>query len=87
MTDSSKLLLDARDLVLEYHDGSRRVRAVDQVSLSLERGAFVGLVGPSGSGKSSLLFLLAGLRPPTSGTIHLLGRDLPRRPDGSADVR
>jgi len=87
VTDSSKLLLDARDLVLEYHDGSRRVRAVDQVSLSLERGAFVGLVGPSGSGKSSLLFLLAGLRPPTSGTIHLLGRDLPRRPDGSADVR
>ncbi len=81
------LLLDARDLVLDYHDGSRQVRAVDGVSLQIERGAFVGLVGPSGSGKSSLLFLLAGLRPPSGGQVRLLGRDLPRRPDGSADVR
>ena len=81
------LLLDARDMVLEYHDGSRRIRAVDEVSLQIERGAFVGLVGPSGSGKSSLLFLLAGLRPPTSGSVALLGHPLPARADGSADVR
>ena len=80
-------LLDARDLALEYHDGSRRVRAVDGVSLRIERGAFVGLVGPSGSGKSSLLFLLAGLRPPTQGSVRLLGHELPRRPDGSAGIR
>lgn len=87
MTGVPDLLLEALGVVLEYHDGSRRVRAVDGVSLAIERGAFVGLVGPSGSGKSSLLFLLAGLRPPTEGRVRLLGADLPRRPDGSADTR
>jgi len=84
---SPQLLLEAVDVVLEYHDGTRCVRAVDGVSLSLERGAFVGLVGPSGSGKSSLLFTLAGLRPPTSGSIRLLGAPLPSRPDASAPLR
>ncbi len=87
MSAAPGLLLEARDLVLEYHDGSRQVRAVDEVSLELARGAFVGLVGPSGSGKSSLLFVLAGLRPPTAGSVHLLGEALPRRPDGSARAR
>lgn len=81
------LLLEARDMALEYHDGSRRIRAVDGVSLEIARGAFVGLVGPSGSGKSSLLFLLAGLRPLTSGSVTLLGHPLPARADGSAEVR
>ena len=81
------LLLEARGLALEYHDGSRRVRAVDGVDLAIERGAFVGLVGPSGSGKSSLLFLLAGLRPPSEGGVALLGQALPARPDASAAMR
>jgi ABC-type lipoprotein export system ATPase subunit len=80
-------LLDARDLVLEYQDGSRRVRAVDGVSLSLARGEFVGLVGPSGSGKSSLLFLMAGLRAPREGSVELLGRHLPKNADRSAALR
>jgi putative ABC transport system ATP-binding protein len=80
-------LLEARGLVLEYHDGHRNVRAVDGVDLVVERGEFVGLVGPSGSGKSSVLFLLAGLRPPTSGNVRLLGRELPRHPDQGADLR
>jgi putative ABC transport system ATP-binding protein len=80
-------LLEARGLVLEYHDGQRLVRAVDGVDLVLERGEFVGLVGPSGSGKSSLLFLLAGLRAPDAGTVRLLGAAVPRHPDASADLR
>lgn len=80
-------LLDARDVVLEYGDGTRRVRAVDGVSLTLSRGEFVGLVGPSGSGKSSLLFLMAGLRAPGGGRIELLGRPLPRNADRSAALR
>jgi putative ABC transport system ATP-binding protein len=81
------VLLEAEELVLEYHDGSRRVRAVDRVSLRLARGSFTGLVGPSGSGKSSLLFVLAGLRPPTEGSVRLLGQTLPRQPDRSAALR
>lgn len=80
-------VLEAEDLALAYHDGARQVRAVDGVDLVLERGDFVGLVGPSGSGKSSLLFLLAGLRPPDRGRVRLLGRELPRRPERSAALR
>jgi putative ABC transport system ATP-binding protein len=80
-------VLEAHELALEYHDGTRVVRAVDGIGLSVSRGEFVGLVGPSGSGKSSLLFLLAGLRAPTSGTVRLMGRELPRAADASADLR
>lgn len=83
----AQTLLVARGVVLEYRDGMRRVRAVDGVSLQLARGEFVGLVGPSGSGKSSLLFLMAGLRAPTSGTVELLGAPLPRNADRSAALR
>lgn len=80
-------LLEARDVVLDYHDGTRAVRALDGVSLALARGAFVGLVGPSGSGKSSLLFVLAGLRPATGGSVRLLGTEIAGRPDTSAEAR
>jgi putative ABC transport system ATP-binding protein len=80
-------VLEARGLVLEYRDGDRRVAAVDGVDLTLRRGDFVGLVGPSGSGKSSLLFLLAGLRAPDAGTVTLLGEPLGRQPDRSAPRR
>jgi len=84
---SADVLLRASDLELEYLDGTRRVRAVDGVSLEVRRGEFLGLVGPSGSGKSSLLFLLAGLRTPSAGRVELLGQLLPRKPDGSAELR
>lgn len=47
------------------------VRALDDVTLSVEQGEFVAVVGPSGSGKSSLLFALGGISEPTSGTVHL----------------
>ena len=83
----AEVLLQAENLTLEYHDGARRIRAVDAVALQVERGEFVGLVGPSGSGKSSLLFLLAGLRPPTCGEVRLLGRRMPHRADAGAALR
>lgn len=69
--------LSVRDLVLEYPDGERGVlRALDEVSLDLHAGTFTALVGPSGSGKSSLLAVAAGLVPPTSGTVTVAGREL-----------
>lgn len=80
-------LLDARGLELEYRDGRRKVRAVDGVDFRLERGEAVGLIGPSGSGKSSLLFLFAGLRAPDRGDVRLLGHALPPDAEGSADLR
>jgi NitT/TauT family transport system ATP-binding protein len=51
-------------------------RAIDDVSLAISAGAFVALVGPSGCGKSTLLNLAAGLLLPTSGKIHVEGKEL-----------
>ena len=57
-----------------YRDASNEVRAVDGVSLEVKAGEFIGILGPSGSGKSSLLYLLAGLKSPTSGEVRFAGQ-------------
>ncbi|MDO4239394.1 ABC transporter ATP-binding protein [Micrococcus sp.] len=73
--------LSARDLVLEYPDGEgRTLRALDGVSLDLTPGTFTALIGPSGSGKSSLLAVAAGLVTPTSGTVTVAGVELTALP-------
>lgn len=61
-----------------YQRKTSEVRAIDSVSLSIERGDFISLVGSSGSGKSTLLNLLAGLDRPTSGDIFLEGEPFSR---------
>ena len=57
-----------------YQRGARP--ALDDVNLDVERGEFVFLVGPSGSGKSTMLALILAEERPTSGRVHVLGRDL-----------
>jgi putative ABC transport system ATP-binding protein len=54
------------------------VRALDGVSLAVERGAFVAVTGPSGSGKSTLMHCAAGLDTPTGGTVHIDGTEIGR---------
>jgi putative ABC transport system ATP-binding protein len=68
--------LQATDVVKRYGEGSTAVLAVNEVSLSVQRGEFVALVGPSGSGKTSMLAMLAGLLQPTSGEIFIGGQNL-----------
>src|SRR5213083_589368 len=68
-------MLSAQDLALDYRTGGSVAHAVDTVSLSVEQGSFVGLIGPSGSGKSSLMYLLSGLKRPTRGSVTFDGRD------------
>ncbi len=59
-----------------YHSGGMEVRAVDQVSITINPGEFVGLVGPSGSGKTTMLAMLAALLEPSEGNVWIDGIDL-----------
>jgi putative ABC transport system ATP-binding protein len=74
-------MIEIRDLTKTYRTGEIDVQALRGVSLSIARGEFVSVVGPSGSGKSTLFNILGGLTPPTSGTIHIDGRDLLKMTD------
>ena len=64
-------MLHAEHLTLTYQDGESTLNAVNDVSILIEDHQFVGILGPSGSGKSSLLYLLSGLRKPTRGEVYL----------------
>lgn len=66
----------SENLCRHYRMGETLIRAVDGVSLEVRAGEFVALLGSSGSGKSSMLNLIAGLDRPTSGTVVVQGRDL-----------
>ena len=74
-------MLQGEHLTLTYKDGESTLDAVNDVSLSVEDHQFVGILGPSGSGKSSLLYLLSGLRKVTKGEIYLDGRAYGKMPD------
>ena len=64
-------MLQGESLTLTYQDGDRTLDAVHEVSIAVEDHQFIGILGPSGSGKSSLLYLLSGLRRATEGEIYL----------------
>jgi putative ABC transport system ATP-binding protein len=68
----------AEQLTRHYKMGASVIRAVDGITLEVPAGEFLALLGASGSGKSSLLNLLAGLDHPTSGAVFVLGRELGR---------
>ena len=80
-------ILEARDVWLEYRDGARAAKVLRGVSLDLTAGQSLGIMGPSGSGKSSLLLVLAGLRAPSQGTVRLGGVQWPSNPGTSSDRR
>lgn len=70
------IILESNDLCKTYGSGENEVKALDHVSIGIEDGQFVSIVGTSGSGKSTLLNMLGGLDRPTSGTVTVSGKDI-----------
>ncbi len=69
-------ILSAKDLCKSYGSGENSVQALNHVSISVENGEFVAVIGTSGSEKSTLLNLLGGLDTPTSGEVLVSGKKL-----------
>lgn len=74
--------LSIRHAVMELGDGDTKVTALDEVNLDVAVGEFLAIVGPSGSGKSSLLAVAGALASPDSGTVSVNGQDLSRLSQG-----
>ena len=69
-------IVKVENLTKTYGEGINQVKALDDVSFSIEKGDFVAIIGPSGSGKSTLLHILGGVDKPTSGKVFMDGNDV-----------
>ena len=74
-------ILETKDLRKIYGSGENEVHALDGVSISVDEGEFVAVVGTSGSGKSTLLNMIGGLDRPTSGSVTIRGKELLKMKD------
>lgn len=81
------MLIQTRNLTLQYDDGDQFINAVNDVNISLPETGLYGILGPSGSGKTSLLYLLAGLKNPTGGQILYNGVTYPDTTSGMSKLR
>ena len=72
-------LIEAENVSKKVKDGKREVSILDGVSLSVYKGEMLAITGKSGSGKTSLLSILAGIDPPTAGRVIYMGEDIYRK--------
>ena len=81
-------MIELKDIYKIYQMGSEEVRANDGISLSIEKGEFVAIVGKSGSGKSTLMNIIGALDVPTEGEYYLGGEDVSHMSDNQlAEIR
>ena len=81
-------LVEIRDMCKIYNPGENEVRALDNVSVTIEEGEFVAIIGQSGSGKSTLMNMLGCLDVPSSGTYRLHGQSVSELDDDElSDIR
>ena len=69
-------ILRVENLCKTYGKGANEVKALDNVSFSVNKGEFIAIIGPSGSGKSTLLHILGGVDKPASGKVYMDGSDV-----------
>ncbi len=79
-------ILKVEHLSKYYGSGENLVKAVDDISFSVEKGEFLAIIGPSGSGKSTLLHILGGVDRPTSGKVFVDGKDVYAQDDEALAV-
>lgn len=81
-------LVEIKDVCKVYNPGENEVRALDNVSVNIDQGEFVAIIGQSGSGKSTLMNMLGCLDVPTSGSYRLHGQDVSSMSDDElSDIR
>jgi putative ABC transport system ATP-binding protein len=78
---SESPIIQVRQLTKTYRAGDVDVHALRGVDLDVQRGEFIAVVGSSGSGKSTLFNILGGLTPPSTGSVHINGKDLSHMTD------
>jgi spermidine/putrescine transport system ATP-binding protein len=83
---NAQIAVEARNTVKAFGQGDATVRALNDVSVTIEKGEFFTLLGPSGCGKTTLLRLIAGFEMPTSGQILLDGQDITWLPPNKRPV-
>ena len=86
--DSSRIILEAVDVVKQFQQYDTVVTAVNRAKIEIHEGSFVSIIGPSGSGKSTFLHLMAGLDRPNAGSIVIRGHDITKmKPNDLARFR
>ena len=79
-------ILRVENLSKVYGKGESEVKAINNISFSVEKGEFIAIVGASGSGKSTLLHLIGGVDRPTSGKVYIDGKDIYQMSDDNLAI-